>query len=88
MVEPRLRSRSLKRKYTRTPGGKSVIHYRRKKSSKAKCAVCKSPLSGVPALRPSEFRKLPKSKRRPNRPYGGNLCSRCMRKLIRQRIRK
>lgn len=86
MVEPRLRSRSLKRECKRTPGGKPVIHYRRKRAGKAKCASCKSPLNGVPALRPSELRKLPKSKRRPNRPYGGNLCSRCMRNLIKNEV--
>jgi large subunit ribosomal protein L34e len=26
--------------------------------------------------------KIPLSQRRPNRPYGGNLCPKCMRKLM------
>ena len=87
MVELRFRSTSYKKIRKRTPGGRLVIHFRRKKVGYAKCAICKKPLSGVPRLRPSEIRKLPKSQRRPTRPYGGYLCSACMRKEIKKRVR-
>ncbi len=86
MVRPRLRTRSLKRKKVRTPGNRIVIHYERKKPKVAKCAVCGKPLLGVPRLNPSEMRKLPKTKKRPERPYGGNLCSECMRELFRKKV--
>jgi len=86
MVKPRLRTRSLKRKKVRTPGDRGVVHYRRKKPSSAKCAICKKPLHGVPRFNPSKIRKLAKTKRRPERPYGGNLCSSCMRKLLRKSV--
>ena len=87
MVKRALRSRSLKRSQKRVPGGRTVTHYRRKKPSIAKCSMCGKELKGVPRLRPSNLRKLPKSQRRPSRPYGGNLCSSCMRKLFREKAR-
>jgi len=87
MVRPRLRTRTLKRKRVRTPGNRLVTHYKRKKPSVAKCAICKKPLHGVPRLNPVQMRKLAKSKRRPERPYGGNLCSSCMRDLLRKTVR-
>jgi len=86
MVKPKLRSRSKKRRRVRTPGKRLVTHYKRKKPGIARCAVCKKSLHGVPRLNPSEMEKLPKSKKRPERPYGGNLCSKCMRDLFRKSI--
>lgn len=72
----------------RTPGNRLVTHYSRKKPSVARCARCGKPLHGVPRLRPSKVKKLPKSKRKPERPYGGNLCSKCMREVFREKARK
>lgn len=86
MVRPRLRSKSLKRKKVRTPGNRLVTRYEKRKPKVAKCAVCGKPLHGVPRLRASELRKLSKSKRRPERPFGGNLCSECMRKLMKEKL--
>ncbi len=34
------------------------------------------------------MRQLPKTMKRPERPYGGVLCSRCMRQLIKDDVRK
>ena len=82
LTRPMHKSRSWKRKKVRTPGNRLVTHYSRGKPSAAKCAKCGKPLHGVPRLRPSGVRKLPKSKRRPERPYGGNLCPTCMRKVF------
>jgi len=86
MVKPRLRSRSKKRRKIRTPGKRSITHYKRKKPGIARCAVCKKPLHGVPRLNPPEMGKLPKTKKRPERPYGGNLCSKCMRDLFKKSL--
>lgn len=82
-----LRTRSVKKRRVRTPGNRLVTHYKAEKTNVAKCNICKKPLSGVPRVIPSEMRKLPKSSRRPERPYGGNLCSGCMRKLFRKVVR-
>jgi len=84
MVRPGLRRK--KRVRVRTPGNRLVLHFKEKKVEVAKCAICKKPLHGVPRLRASELRKLAKSKRRPERPFGGNLCSECMRNLIRKQL--
>ena len=52
MPRQRYRSRSLRRVYVRTPGGRTVIHYEKRKSLPAKCAICGAELQGVPRLRP------------------------------------
>jgi large subunit ribosomal protein L34e len=70
------------------PSGKIVIKEKGRKAAFAKCAACGKPLQGVPRLRAFKMKKLPKSKRRPERPYGGYLCSECMRELLRERARK
>ena len=65
--------RANKRTFKKTPGGETVLHYKRKKPSKHICAECGKQLNAVPRGRPYQIRKLSKTKRRPNRPYGGNL---------------
>ncbi len=75
------RSRSLKRKKVTTPGGSQVTHYTKPNHKPAECANCGAPLHGVP--RKSTLKtKIVKSKRRPKRPYGGVLCSKCSRDKI------
>ena len=66
---------------------KTVIHHRKKKPSKAKCGSCGAVLSGVPRTRPFKLKKTPKTNKRPERPYGGVLCSKCMRKKIKTEAR-
>lgn len=78
MPRPALRSRSKKRRYVRTPGGDVKIHYKKKKKGVPKCALCKKPLRGVPA----DPRDLSKTEKRPNRPFGGYLCHKCLENLI------
>lgn len=87
MPRPALRSRSLRRRAVRTPGGVLVVHYERRKPSVAKCAKCKKPLGGVPRLRPAELRKLAKTAKRPQRPYGGYLCGSCLATLLKASAR-
>ena len=87
MPEPRYRSRSLRRRYLHTPGGRTVIHYRRKKPKVTKCALCGQPLGGIPRLRPGKFQKLTKSQRRPERPFGGYLCHKCLAIEIKKAVR-
>lgn len=81
IVAPAYRSRSYKKIPKRTPGGRRVYHFRRKKPGKHKCAICKAELN-IPRV----VRGLAKSKKTPSRPYG-DLCSRCMRKILKQRVR-
>ncbi|PIN80746.1 50S ribosomal protein L34e [Candidatus Woesearchaeota archaeon CG10_big_fil_rev_8_21_14_0_10_30_7] len=82
MVSGKHKSRTYKRVKIRTPGGTVKIHFRKRAPAKAKCGVCKQELHGVPRKRPFQMRALPKTKKRPERPYGGVLCSKCMRQQI------
>jgi len=87
MVQRRLRTRSVKKRRVRTPGNRLVTHYGMKKPNAARCSFCKKRLHGVPRVNTSEMRKFPKSSRRPERPYGGTLCSECTRLLLRKVVR-
>jgi len=89
MPSPKLRSRSLRRVQRKLPGGRTVVHYTRKKPGKAKCSNCGSILMGVPRELPYKMRTMAKTKKRPQRPYGGVLCSSCTRtKIIELEISK
>lgn len=77
----------MKRVKVRTPSGKISIQKRKEKPQAVKCANCKQPLHGMKRAIPSEFGKLAKTERRPERPYGGYLCSSCMREIFRERAR-
>ncbi len=77
-----------RKKKVKTPSDKVVVRVVRKKPKIAKCAVCGKPLHGVPREIPSRLRKLAKSEKKPNRPYGGYLCPKCMRNVMKERVFK
>ena len=87
MVRGMYKSRTLRRVFRKTPGGNNVIHYKRRKPSHAKCGTCKTILKGVPREIPSVLASMSKSERKPERPYGGNLCSACTREKIKLQTR-
>ncbi len=87
MPRPGLRTHSYRKVYRRTPGGRAVIHYEYRKPGIAKCAICGKPLNGVPRARPVELRNMAKTMKRPERPYGGYLCHRCLARLLKEAIR-
>lgn len=76
------RSRSLRRVKVKVPGGTTKLVYKKRKKAKAKCGSCGVILKGVPREIPSKMKNLAKSKKRPQRPYGGMLCSSCLKKLM------
>lgn len=86
-MQHKTKSRTFRRVYIKTPGGKTKISYRKRRPSKAVCSICKATLIGVPNKRPYEMRRLAKTQKRPERPYGGVLCSRCTRKKMIERAR-
>ena len=88
MPAPRLRSRSLRKIFRRVPGGRTSIHYKKRKPKTAKCGNCGAILQGVPREFPFRMRSMAKTKKRPERPFGGVLCSRCMRKTIIDKYRQ
>jgi large subunit ribosomal protein L34e len=87
MPAPRFRSRTFRRIHKKLPGGKTVIHYEKRKTQIAKCARCQDELKGIPVERTFKMQKLGISKKRPERAYGGYLCSKCSRDLIKKEAR-
>lgn len=81
------RTRSWRRVKRVTPGGRLVVHYEKRKPGKAKCAICGTELHGVPALRPSKLGKLAKTEKRPERPYGGVICPKCLMRGLKVAVR-
>lgn len=88
MPARRLRSRSLRKVFRKVPGGDTHLHYKKQKPQPAKCGNCGTNLKGVPREFPFRMRKMPKTFKRPERPYGGVLCSRCMRAKILEKARQ
>jgi len=88
MVKPGHRSHSQKRVFVTTPGGTSKVQYRKRQPSKAKCGNCGAVLKGTASDRPYKMQNMAKTKKRPDRPFGGVLCSKCMRSHIIQKARE
>jgi len=88
MPRPALRSRSMRRTKKKLPRGLTVLRYSKPKPGHTVCAICKSKLHGVPRELPYRVAKLPKTKRVPERPFGGHLCSKCSRKAVKSSIYK
>ena len=83
MTSQKHRSRRTFRKiFKKVPGGATHVHYEHRKPKKAHCATCGKQLAGVPRLRAVTARTTAKTTKRPERPYGGILCSPCMRLKI------
>ena len=77
----------LRKIKVKLPGNRVKVVMRRAYPRIAVCGICGSKLKGMPRLSTSKFRNLAKSEKRPNRPYGGNLCSACMRSEIKRMAR-
>ncbi|MFH0874353.1 MAG: 50S ribosomal protein L34e [archaeon] len=82
MPEGRFKSRTYRRVEKKLPGGKTVLHHEKRNVGKASCASCGAVLPAVPRARTTKLMNMPKTKKRPQRPYGGVLCSKCARAKI------
>ena len=69
-------------KQRRTPGNRTVTHTKPKKTGYHECAVCHGLLHGTPRGTVVKIRKMSKSERRPTRPFGGQLCTKCSRNVM------
>ena len=63
----------------KTPGGKLKYQNVKKKASAVRCGDCKGIISGVPRLRPIEYKRLKTRERHVSRAYGGSRCAKCVR---------
>ncbi|MEK6839608.1 MAG: 50S ribosomal protein L34e [Nanoarchaeota archaeon] len=80
MPSPQHRSRKLNRHKRKVPGGRVVTHYTEKKSSRPVCASCRKILQGVSA-------SATKSKKRPQRAFGGVMCFNCLQSMMVEKAR-
>lgn len=87
MPRPRYRSRSLRRVQKKMPGGKTKQVYVKKKPGLHKCAECGAELKGIPRLSATKAKNIAKTKKRPERIYGGFLCNKCARAKLKQEAR-
>lgn len=78
MVQGSKKSHTFRRIHKKTTKGSKLI-YEPRKPAKASCGNCGAVLLGVPSERPVKMASIPKTSKRPERPFGGVLCSRCMR---------
>jgi len=76
--------RTKKKIRKKTPGARIGIYFKKRKPSYVKCK-CGAKLNRA-KLTPIQLKKLPKTKKRPQRPYP-ELCSRCMREMLKQKVR-
>ena len=82
------KSRTFRRVSTKVPGGKTKLHYKKRKPSIAHCGRCGTQLQGIPRGSAKDIAKLSKSQRRPERPFGGVLCSQCLKDIIKYEARE
>ena len=80
MVKPMLRNKRLKKKFSRTPGGKVSMTYSRKGKIVHRCSMCGTPMSSVKSIGP-------KSGKTQSRIYGGNLCHACLSMVLKYAAR-
>ncbi|MFH1403071.1 MAG: hypothetical protein ABIH11_02245 [Candidatus Altiarchaeota archaeon] len=78
MVKPSRRTKSTKKIKKKSPGGRTVTHYKRKDSGAAKCGRCGRILAGVKAGTSAKVRNTSKSGKAPGKPYSGELCNKCL----------
>ena len=87
MPAGRHKSRTFRRVFTRVISKTKKV-YKKGIPKIAHCANCRKALKGVPRLRPYKAMNLSKTKKRPERPYGGKLCSKCTRLLLKSKVRE
>ncbi|MBI5226343.1 50S ribosomal protein L34e [Candidatus Micrarchaeota archaeon] len=77
----------MKKRSRRTPSGRTSLLIRNKKPKIAPCALCRTPMGGIPRATRTEMRKLSATQRRPQRAFGGVLCGACTASVIKTRTR-
>ena len=80
------RNRSFRRVIVKL-ANRLTTHYKKSKPKKAHCSSCGGKLAGVARERPYKMRNMPKTAKRPERPYGGKLCSKCLRAEMKSKAR-
>jgi len=77
-------TKSNQTRVSKTPGGKLVTLYKKKRGSTPMCGdpACNQKLQGIASLRPKEYMNVSKTKKTVTRAYGGHSCGHCVRNRI------
>ncbi|XP_020575466.1 60S ribosomal protein L34 [Phalaenopsis equestris] len=77
-------TKSNQTRVVKTPGGKLVYQYTKKRASGPKCPVTGKRIIGIPRLRPAEYKRsrLQRNRRTVHRAYGGVLSGGAVRERI------
>ncbi len=70
-----------------SPKGKPVIKHKAEKQAKAVCSLCGKLLGGMPNRSHAQMAKLSKTQKRPERKFGGILCTTCVAQVIKDKVR-
>ncbi|MFX0060654.1 MAG: 50S ribosomal protein L34e [Candidatus Hermodarchaeota archaeon] len=87
MPEPKRRSRKVRHKIRLAPKHRTHVTSRRAYSP-GRCCICHTKLHGVPFRRAVQTSRMTKTEKRPERPFGGNICHKCLKRAIRRTCRE
>lgn len=82
-----VRFKKMKGRKRTTPSGKHTVIRMSKKPSSRKCALCGGILHGVPKRGAGGLSKMSKTEKRPERVFGGVLCSGCVTRVLIEKTR-
>ncbi|MCJ7430352.1 50S ribosomal protein L34e [Candidatus Bathyarchaeota archaeon] len=82
MPTPHQRTRSEKHVSKTVPGGRRTTLYKTKNKVPLHCRLCGQPLAGISGTSSAEAHKLNRTRRRISRPYGGQLCHKCLKSIL------
>ncbi|BBL45827.1 50S ribosomal protein L34e [Nanobdella aerobiophila] len=74
--------------YRKTPSGNINVIDKIRKGDIPKCAICKRKLQGIKDLHSVRLRRINLSQKRVSRIYGGYLCHRCLKNLLKNIARE
>ncbi|MCK5150979.1 MAG: 50S ribosomal protein L34e [Candidatus Thorarchaeota archaeon] len=87
MPRPGMLTRSRANRMVKTPGGRRVIHRRKNYRAGGVCAVSGDKIALSKKTKHGLSRKASLSRKRPNRPYGGKVSSKAVRRGITRQVR-
>ena len=86
MLPAKTKSRSFRRKQVRVTSRTTQVYLRRTPKQPT-CAVTGEKLQGVPRRTTTQLKNMPKTMKRPQRPFGGVLSSKAARAVHRKKAR-
>ena len=85
---PAPKDRVKKKKFIRTPGSETKVHYFKGKPGKHHCALCSKVLHGMPHNKTkAQLSKLSKTQKRPEALLAGQVCNQCRTMLLDEAVK-